>query len=178
MHLCNIAESRYQITQTIQPSNDMVTSYTVSPNLPRYLIVPKLNIDARIISVGTNSQGAISTPNNVFDTAWHNQSSLPGQSGAMVIDGHISSWTTKGVFYSLNTLEPGDIIKLERGDGVIYNYKVVKTQIYSSENIDMSRVLSPVNPGSPGLNLISCFGDVIAGTNEFNERIVVFTELI
>jgi len=34
--------------------------------------------------------------------------------------------------------------------------------------------LSPIDPTKPGLNLISCTGDVISGTSKFNERIIVF----
>ena len=42
----------------------------------------------------------------------------------------------------------------------------------------MSQVLSPVNPTKPGLNLITCTGQVISGTSEFNERLVVYTSLV
>lgn len=92
----------------------------------------------------------------------------------MLIDGHISSWTTHGVFYGLNTLSPGDMIDVQGGNGAIFTYKVVKTQIYNSNNVNMDAALSPIDPAKPGLNLISCTGDVIAGTNDFNERIIVF----
>ena len=42
----------------------------------------------------------------------------------------------------------------------------------------MQAALTPVVAGQPGLNLISCTGDVIAGTNSFSERIVVFTSQV
>jgi hypothetical protein len=40
----------------------------------------------------------------------------------------------------------------------------------------MAEAMAPVVSGKQGLNLITCTGDVIPGTNHFNERIVVFTE--
>jgi sortase (surface protein transpeptidase) len=92
----------------------------------------------------------------------------------MLIDGHISSWTARGVFYGLKELKPGDALQIVRGDGVIFNYLVVKSQTYPASNVDMAAALTPVTPGTPGLNLISCSGDVIPGTSNFNERIVVF----
>ena len=64
------------------------------------------------------------------------------------------------------------------GNGTLYNYKVVKKQVYSYDNVDMNALLSPVNPKLPGLNLITCTGSVIKGTNEFNQRIIVFTQLV
>jgi len=155
-------------------SASALSSYTVAPNLPRYLIIPSISVDARVLSVGVTSSGNIAAPGDIYDTAWYNGSSEPGQPGAMVIDGHISSWTAQGVFYNLAKLVPGDIIQVESGGGTIFNYKVVKSQVYPSGNVNMPSVLSPVVAGQPGLNLITCTGQVIAGTSEFNERLVVF----
>ncbi|MFI5270830.1 MAG: class F sortase [Candidatus Saccharimonadales bacterium] len=149
-------------------------SYVVSPDLPRYISIPKLHVNARVLAVGVNSKGALDTPSNVFDTAWYKGSSLPGQPGAMLIDGHISSWTSHGVFYGLNQLNPGDVIQITRGDGQVFSYQVVKTQVYGANAVDMNSALSPVDPSKPGLNLISCSGNVIAGTSEFNKRIVIY----
>lgn len=165
------------VPSTVQPSANTLASYVVAPNMPRYLIIPKLGVDARILSVGVNAQGALETPGNVFDTAWYNKSSLPGQPGAMLIDGHVSSWTAHGVFYGLDSLSPGDKVEVKRGDGITFTYSVVSRQVYKASNVNMSAALSPINPGTPGLNLISCTGDVISGTSDFNERIVIFTSL-
>ncbi len=163
---------------TIKPTDSSLSSYVVAPNLPRYLKIPSLSVNSRVLSVGVNSKGAIGTPNNVFDTAWYNESAQPGKTGAMLIDGHISSWTSHGVFYGLNILKPGDNMQIVRGDGVVFNYIVIKTQTYSADNVDMKAALAPLLPGTNGLNLISCSGDVSKGTSEFNQRIVVFTKQV
>jgi sortase (surface protein transpeptidase) len=163
---------------TVKPASDAIANYVVAPNLPRYLIIPSLGVDARVLSVGVNSQGALETPNNIYDAAWYNESGQPGQPGAMLIDGHISSWTAHGVFYGLKDLKPGDAIQIVRGDGAIFNYQVVESQTYNVANVDMTAAMTPIVPGTPGLNLISCSGDVIAGTSEFNERIIVFAKQV
>jgi hypothetical protein len=64
------------------------------------------------------------------------------------------------------------------GDDSKINYKVTKSQTYSFANVDMNAVLSPVTSNTNGLNLITCTGDVIPGTNEFSQRVVVFAEQI
>ena len=163
---------------TVKPAPSQMDTYTVAPDLPRYLIIPKLTVKARVGAVGLTKAGAIGSPTNVYDTDWYNGSSKPGQPGVTLIDGHVSSWTTHGVFYSLDKLQAGDAIQIERGDGALLNYSVVKTQTYDADNIDMSAVLSPVDPTKSGLNLITCAGDVIKGTNEFNERIVIFASQV
>ncbi len=162
---------------TAKISASTLASYTVAPNLPRYLIIPKLHVDARVLAVGVLSDGSIGTPYDIYDTAWYNESAQPGQPGAMLIDGHISSWTAHGVFYGLRSLVPGDIIQVERGDGTMFTYKVVKSQLYPANNVDMRSALSPVS-AQQGLNLVTCAGQVIPGTNNFNERLVVFTTLV
>lgn len=167
-----------QTPATKPPSPEEIADYVVAPNLPRYLLIPKLGVDARIFSVGLTSDGALGTPNNVYDTDWYNESAEPGQPGAMLIDGHISSWTAHGVFYGIKNLVPGDLIRVERGDGTIFSYDVVKTQIYNANDVNMQAAITPIVAGKPGLNLISCTGDVISGTSQFNERIIVFAEQV
>jgi LPXTG-site transpeptidase (sortase) family protein len=122
--------------------------------------------------------GQIAVPDNIYDTGWYDGSSKPGQPGAMFIYGHVSSWTADGVFYNLKKLKTGDQIIVTRGDNTTFTYQVSLTKIYPYNNVDMNTVLAPVNPAKPGLNLMSCTGQVIKGTSEFNERLVVFTSLI
>ncbi len=154
------------------------SSYMVAPSLPRYLKIPTLNVDARVLAVGVNQLGEVGTPEDIYDTAWYNKSAEPGAPGAMLIDGHVSGWSVKGVFYNLKNLTPGDTIQVERGDGAVLNYKVIRSQVYAYNKVDMNAALSPVIDGKPGLNLITCDGNVIRGTNEYSQRIIVFSEQV
>jgi len=163
---------------TTKPQTSALASYSVPADQPRYIDIPSLGAHARVLKVGINAAGELGTPDSVFDTAWYSGSAKPGQPGAMLIDGHVSSWTTHGVFYGLKNLKSGNIIKVQRGDGQTFQYKVVKSQTYQADKVDMEAALVPVNPNAPGLNLITCTGQVKPGTSEFNQRIVVFTEQI
>lgn len=163
---------------TTPPSTHAVSNYAVGPTMPRYLNIPKLGVHARVLSLGILNNGALATPNNVFDVGWYNESTLPGQPGAMLIDGHVSSWTSHGVFYGIKKLVSGDEIQVVRGDGTVFNYQVVRNQVFDHNDVDMQAAVTPVDPNAPGLNLITCTGDVISGTNEFNERILVFAKQV
>lgn len=166
------------VPSTTKPSASAVSNYVVAPDLPRYIRIPKLGVNARVMQTGVKSDGSLGTPGNVYDTAWYTGSAKPGQPGAMLIDGHVSSWTTHGVFYGLKRLVAGDIITVQRGDGQVFTYKVVKTQVYPDTGVDMQAAVTPITPGKPGLNLITCTGSVKPGTSEFNQRIIVFAEQI
>jgi len=162
-------------TPTTEPiPAQAVTSYTVAPDYPRYIDIPKLTVHARVKALNVTATGQLQAPSSVYDAGWYSASAKPGQAGAMLIDGHISNWTTKGVFYGLNKLTAGDNIKIIRGDGQVFTYVVVKTQLYDAKAVDMASLLVSSDTSKPGLNLISCSGDVIPGTSEFNKRLAVF----
>lgn len=166
------------VPSTTKPSSHAISQYAVAADLARYLNIPKLGVHARVLQVGVTTSGALGTPSNVYDTAWYTGSAKPGQPGATLIDGHVSSWTTHGVFYGIKTLKAGDAIQIIRGDGAVLNYQVVKTQVYNADNVDMQAAVTPITAGKSGLNLITCTGQVEKGTSEFNKRVIVFAQQV
>lgn len=156
-----------------------IATYTVPASYPKFLAIPSINIpNTPVVPLGLLASGAIATPDNIYETGWYTGSSKPGQSGAMFIYGHVSSWTADGIFYNLKKLVPGNFVSITRGDNKVFKYKVISTKIYPYNNVNMQQVLSPVDANTPGLNLMTCTGQVISGTSEFNERLVVFTSLV
>jgi hypothetical protein len=77
-----------------KPTQKAITTYTVAPDLPKYISIPAIDVpQTRIIQLGLLKNGQIATPDNIYDTGWYNGSAKPGLSGAMFIYGHVSSWT-------------------------------------------------------------------------------------
>lgn len=166
-------------TASPKPTEAEINNYTVPPDNPKYIAIPTIGVSpARVIRLGLLSNKSIATPDNVYDTGWYDGSAKPGQSGAMFIYGHVSSWTAKGVFYNLKKLEPGDKVIITRGDNKKFTYEVVSSKVYNYKHVNMRAALSPIDPSKPGLNLMTCTGQVIKGTSEFNERLVVFASLV
>ena len=164
---------------TEKPTTAAVANYAVAPSLPRYFKMPQFGIDkARVLPMSVTSTGSLKSPGNVHDVGWYNASATPGSAGAVLLDAHVSSWTTDGVFYHIKDLKPGDTVQVERGDGKVLTYKVVKSQTYAYDKVDMAAAITPVTAGKQGLNMITCAGKVIPGTNEFDQRIVVFAEQV
>lgn len=154
-----------------------VNAYGVAATLPRKISIPKLDAEARVIKLGTTASGALASPASIYDTGWYADSAKPGEPGAMLIDGHVHGPTKPGVFHGLKTLKAGDEISVERGDGKTFTYKVVKTQTYPADSMDMmGAALTPITAGKPGLNLITCTGELDKTTNHYKDRLVVFAE--
>jgi LPXTG-site transpeptidase (sortase) family protein len=124
------------------------------------------------------ANGEITTPDNIYDTGWYEDSAKPGQNGAMFIFGHVSNWTANGVFYNLGKLKKGDQVTITRGDNRQFTYRFVSSVTYPHDKVDMHAVLSPIDPSTPGLNLMTCSGHIIKGTSEFDKRLVIFMTLV
>lgn len=163
---------------TKKPPADEFSQYRVAADMPRYLFMPEISVRAMVKPKGLTKDNQIDAPRNAFDVGWYDGSAKPGQPGAMLIVGHVSGGNVPGIFYDLKKLTPGVRFSLERGDGVVFTYRVVKSVSYDYRDVDMKAALSPVNPHAPGLNLITCDGQVIRGENNFDKRLIVFTEQI
>lgn len=145
-----------------KPTEDEIREYTVPADHPKYLTIEKLGIrNARIISVGVNQKNQLGTPNNIFDVGWYDGSAKPGMEGTVLIDGHNGGPHVHGVFKDLPNLASGDIIKIERGDGLVYNYRVVENKAVALSEADKYMVTAMKSPekGKQSLTLISCTGE-------------------
>ncbi len=162
---------------SVKPTQATIDNYHVPPASPKYIVIPAIGVNARVYGLPTDTHNQLQAPGNIYDAGWYNASSLPGQPGAMFVDGHVSSWTAHGIFYDLRRLAPGDVIKIVRGDGRTFTYAVQKTQVYDAAHVDMTQTLRPINSGKPGLNLMTCAGPLIRGTSEFSQRLVVYASL-
>jgi sortase A len=162
-----------------KPTTEEVAKYDVAPDLPKFITIPAIKVSqVRILQLGLNAENQIATPSNVFDAGWYKASAKPGQDGAMFIYGHVSSWEANGAFHDLKKLKLGDTVKITRGDNAELTYKVIDMQIYPADDVPMDTVLAPVNNVAQGLNLMTCAGKVIEGTNDFTDRLVVYTSLV
>lgn len=161
-----------------KPSEAQVRSYQVDPSLPRTIRIAKLGVYARIQRQGVDKAGALKAPGNVHNVGWYENSSKPGEGGAMLLDGHVAGPTQHGVFYNIKNLKIGDLVQVERGDGQKYSYRVVKSTITDVNKTDMTAALLPVTTGKAGLNLMTCTGPYDSKTGEYTQRITVFAEQV
>lgn len=145
-----------------EPTETEVREYTVPADHPRYLTIDRLGIyNARILPMGLTDEGALDTPRNIFDVGWYELSGKPGQGGTMLIDGHNGGPHVRGVFKNLPNLAEGDIIEVERGDGIVYKYRVVENieVLLSEADAYMAQAAKSPVAGKESVSLISCTGE-------------------
>ncbi len=146
----------------IKPTEVEIAEYFVDPDKPRYLSIEKLGIGrSRIFALGVTTSNALAAPNNIFDVGWYDKSGKPGEGGTMLLDGHSGGPHEYGIFKNLSNLTEGDIIVIERGDGVVFRYEVKESQSIKLDEANdymQQALMSPV-PGKESLTIISCTGE-------------------
>ena len=152
---------------------DSLSSYEVAPDMPRFLTIPKIGVNARIINTGLTAGNKIASPSSIHDTGWYTASSKPGEKGAAFIDGHIAGTNLGGVFQNLSKLSSGDSITIERGDGTKFNYKVTDVAIIPVAQVNMGEVLSVKNGAEQGLNLMTCAGRFTS--SGYEQRVIIYS---
>ena len=155
-----------------------IDNYTVPASNPRYISIPKLNISqVRVQKVGVTPNNQLDVPKNINDAAWYEKSATPGQGfGAVLIDGHNGGITRNGVFAKLNTLNQGDEITIERGDGKKFTYSVVENESMTLDEVNsngMKKMMKSADEDTEGLSLITCDGKWIPKIQQFDRRIML-----
>lgn len=143
-------------------NNQQVSEHIVEPNKPRFMSIEKLNIKhARIFSVQETFSGAIQVPSNIFDVGWYAASSVPGENGTSIFDGHNGGPTKHGVFKNLPLLSSGDIITIEMGDGRLLTYRVYDNQTFSLREANSKMKMAQTSPiaNMESISIISCTGE-------------------
>ena len=169
-----------QTTQNTSPTSSAAgsaASSSIAPDQPKTIKIQKLGINASVVSVGLTSSGAVDTPKNIWNAAWYTGSAKPGNSGAVLIDGH-SSATRGALFGNLDRLAAGDQIQIVRGDGTLITYSIAYTTIVNRNNVDMGSLLKPYDGADKGLNIITCTGKWIDSEKTLENRVLIYAKQV
>jgi LPXTG-site transpeptidase (sortase) family protein len=156
------------------------------PAPPTRLAIPKLYLDAPIITMGLDGEGNPQVPDRPDQVAWYNFAAAPGQKSNAVLSGHVD-WQTQsrqpipGVFYRLREVDLGDTITITLEDGTKLDYRVTGNVATAYEDPNISKAMS--HTSKEVVTLITCGGTWIkTGRGQFggsySHRVLVRAERI
>ncbi len=122
--------------------------------IPTRLVVPALHVNAPVVPIAAPN-GVLLPPSNPQMLGWWKDGAVPGAAtGGALITGH-TVHTGGGAFDDLETLRPGDPVRVETAKGSI-SYVVSGVTIYRKSTLarDAQRVFSQSVPGR--LVLVTC----------------------
>lgn len=143
--------------------------------IPVRLKIPAIGVDAAVVPVGLDKDGAMVAPKGPSEVAWFNLGPLPGQNGSAVIAGHFG-WKDNipAVFDSLNELKKGDTILVENDEGRVTAFVVRESRTFGEDENAESVFAS--SDGKAHVNLITCGGVWNTVEKKYSNRLVVFAD--
>jgi sortase A len=149
---------------------------TTAAMVPLRLMIPALDISARVQQVGVTAKGNVGIPTNYSDVAWYQGGPAPGAGGMAIIDGHADNGLgMPGVFSRIGELGQGDEIFVRSRDGATRRFVVYDVASYPYQSVPMKEILAARDPAE--LALISCEGEWLRQLRTYDRRIVVYARL-
>lgn len=151
-----------------------------SPVPPVQVVIPALDLETSVITVGLDSNRAVEVPEDIGIVGWYEHASYPGSTaGSAVLVGHRDgSGGRKGIFYSIGSLEPGDEVEVVLDSGDQVAYEVVARELINNVDFDANAPRLFARDGNPVLTLISCGGLYDRNNGGYQSNIVVTAEPI
>lgn len=150
---------------------------SVPQGLPVRLKIPDIGVDSLIEDALVTSDGRMDVPAGSKNVAWYALGPKPGEVGSAVIGGHYGiSNGVKFVFYDLDKLTIGDIVQVVDDKGDILTFKVRAVKLYKRD-ADATEVFTS-RDGLAHLNVITCEGAWNQKNGTYDDRRVVFTDLV
>lgn len=141
---------------------------------PGELVIPSLNVRSSLVPLGKTAAGDHEVPpvTQPGQAGWYRPGPEPGQTGPAIILGHVNGGGQPGVFSKLNTMQPGQSVKV--GD---QEYKVYNVLQVNKEGEFPAQEVYGSTPG-PELRLITCGGRFVGGDLGYEDNWIVFARKV
>gem|GEM_PF-3557821 len=169
-------DSSADVANPPMANGEAYPDYKVAADQPRIIMIPSINITARMRSVGLTSGNKVDVPADASFAGWYSGAQKPGDEGASFVTGHYNGPNAGGVFDSLGQIAVGAEVKVEKGDGSILKYEVVRRDTVSAGRVDMAAALTVVDGEKEGLNIMTCAG-AFTGSG-FTDRLTIYTKRV
>lgn len=142
--------------------------------LPIQVRIEGIDVDADILDLGLNPDGTLEVPEDYDLTGWYTGRSAPGEPGPSVIVGHVDSWRGPAVFFRLGELAVGELVHIDRSDGLVAEFRVTAVVAVGKDEFPTQLVYGPTD--LPTLRLVTCGGSFDRSTKSYTENVIVFAE--
>ena len=137
---------------------------------PVRIEIPAIGVDSRIVPVGIQRGGAMQIPEDAGLVGWYRFGPAPGDAGSTVLAGHVDSSERAGVFFRLQELRPGAVVRVRGSDGRWEAFEVVWRTMIRKERLPGSIF---ARKGRSVLSLITCGGPFDAAEGHYTHNVIV-----
>lgn len=142
---------------------------------PARLVIPKIQVEAPVVTVGVDGNGVMESPKGPFEVGWYSFTAAPGSGGNAVFSGHVDYVNVgAAVFWGLRNLGAGDLVEVRLADGTAYTYVVVSSMSYDANDVPITEIVGPTARDT--VTLITCTGTFNRDVRQYSHRLVVRAE--
>ncbi|WP_395359848.1 class F sortase [Streptomyces sp. YH02] len=143
---------------------------------PTTVAVPAITVEAPVAELALDGEGRLGTPpvDNPRIVGWYAKGVTPGERGTAVVVGHRDTRTGPAVFLNLDSLSPGNTVRVARADGRVAVFTVDRVRTYTKAEFPDKEVYG--STGRPELRLLTC-GGAFDRSKGYEANIVVFAHL-
>lgn len=167
------ATDLWRLPAALVSSDEQDTEQVAAPVEVR---IPALGVDAPIVPVGEDPDGAMSAPEDPDTVAWWSLGPGTGVAGNVVLAGHVDWGGRLRVFGLIGRLTPGDEIILLDELGREFHYQVVWSRQVSADGAPIDEIFG--SSGVPEVTLITCGGEFDRTTRQYLDRIIVRAQAV
>ena len=148
-----------------------------APGAPVRLVQPRLGIDAPIVPLGLDADGAMAAPSDPDTVGWWSLGADTASDGNVVLAGHVNWGGRLRAFGRLFQAQPGDVFYVTDAIGEEYGYTVTWARMYDADSAPLDEIFLPDGPGHQ-LTLITCGGRFDSADRLYLDRLVVRAQRI
>jgi len=138
---------------------------------PVRIRIPSIDVDAEIVAVGLQEDGAMDTPD--FGVAgWYTEGPKPGEVGPSVVVAHVDSKAGPDVFYRLKDLRRGADIHIDRSDGSTATWVSESSEQTDKDELPVESIWNPID--EPVLRLVTCGGTFDRSIGHYTDNVIVY----
>ncbi|MTD31371.1 sortase [Planomicrobium sp. YIM 101495] len=143
---------------------------------PAKIEIPSLGLAANIEPTGVLENGEMGVPENIEQVGWFEPGFKVGTKGNAVLAGHVDSLTGPAIFYHLEKIEAGELVKITDANGREMVFEVKEKSSYVTDQAPIGEIFGASEKRM--INLITCTGDFDRNIGSHEQRLVVSAELI
>ena len=168
--------ARAPATHSARPGRPRATRHVIRITRrmppPARVRIPSIGVDARLVRLGLDNDGALEVPPRWEDAGWFTGAARPGERGAAVIAGHVDSTSGPAVFYRLGALRPGATVTIARRGASPVRFRVRRVERWPKRLFPTRRVYGPTR--RPTLRLVTCGGAFDRASGHYVDNTIVF----
>jgi len=162
---------------TPPPSPEPTPEVVVERAVPLHVRIASIGVDAPLVPVGIEDDGAMEIPEDVREIGWYDPDAglgvVPGSVGTAVLAGHVDSRSQgRGALYDLRDLRAGDTIEIDLSDGTSQAWLITDVIQYPKDVLPYDELF--VWSGPERLAIITCGGEFDRTSRSYTDNIVVY----